>query len=79
MTIKSYKKLLKQIESKTAKRTKFLKHSKPHEVKYGKGKRKCMRCGRFGAHIRKYGLDICRQCFRDVAQGLGFSKYGHEV
>lgn len=79
MTIKSYKKLLKQIELKPAKRAKFLKHSKPHEVKYGKGARKCTRCGRFGAHIRKYGLNVCRQCFRDIASELGFRKYGHEV
>ena len=79
MTIKSYKKLLKQIEFKPAKKAKFLKHSKPHDVKYGKGARKCTRCGRFGGHIRKYGLNVCRQCFRDIAPELGFRKYGHEV
>jgi small subunit ribosomal protein S14 len=79
MTIKSYKKLLRQIESKPAKRIKFLKHSKPKEKKYGIGNKKCHRCGKFGAHINKYGLDICRQCFRDVAPELGFRKYGQEV
>ncbi|MCD6547439.1 MAG: 30S ribosomal protein S14 [Nanoarchaeota archaeon] len=71
--------MLKQIEHKPAKRIKFLKHSKPKERSHGVGKRKCTRCGRFGAHIRKYGLHLCRQCFRELALDLGFKKYGHEV
>jgi len=25
--------------------------------------------------VRKYGLNFCRQCFREVAVGLGFKKY----
>lgn len=79
MTIKSYKKLLKQIEHKPAKKKRFLKHSKPKERTHGSGKRKCFRCGRFGAHIKKYGLNICRQCFRELALEFGFKKYGHEV
>lgn len=79
MTIKSYKKLLKQIANKPTKRNKFLKFSKPKKRAHGRGKRKCGRCGRFGAHIKKYGLGLCRQCFREVAPELGFRKYGHEV
>ncbi|MDN5358399.1 MAG: small subunit ribosomal protein [Candidatus Diapherotrites archaeon] len=36
---------------------------------------KCQRCGRPEAVIRKYGLMLCRQCFREVARELGFEKY----
>ena len=25
--------------------------------------------------IRKYGLDICRRCFREYAADIGFTKY----
>ena len=25
--------------------------------------------------IRKYGMHLCRQCFRDMAPELGFKKY----
>src|SRR5204863_10053481 len=43
--------------------------------KYGKGARPCKRCGQYGPIVRKYGLNFCRQCFREVAVGLGFKKY----
>ena len=26
--------------------------------------------------IRKYGLNICRQCFREKSQDIGFTKVG---
>lgn len=36
-------------------------------------------CSRVCAHraglIRKYGLDICRQCFREKANDIGFVKH----
>ncbi|CDW97662.1 hypothetical protein [Sporisorium scitamineum] len=32
-------------------------------------------CGNQGGIIRKYGLDICRQCFRERADQIGFHKY----
>jgi ribosomal protein S14 len=49
---------------------------KPKKVRnYGKGSRSCRRCGSFGAIIRRYGLNLCRQCFREVAKELGFKKY----
>lgn len=41
----------------------------------GKGMRKCRRCGSHGPVIRRYGLYICRHCFREVAAELGFRKY----
>src|SRR3989442_13924239 len=49
---------------------------KPKKIrKYGKGARPCKRCGQYGPIVRKYGLNFCRQCFREVAVGLGFKKY----
>jgi ribosomal protein S14 len=41
----------------------------------GKGSRPCRRCGAFGPIIRRYGLNLCRQCFRENAEALGFKKY----
>ena len=43
--------------------------------KYGKGSRPCKRCGQYGPVIRKYDLNLCRQCFRELAPSLGFKKY----
>lgn len=43
--------------------------------KYGKGSRKCMRCGTHVAVIQARGLMLCRRCFREVAEELGFKKY----
>ncbi|MFH0896781.1 MAG: 30S ribosomal protein S14 [Candidatus Bathyarchaeota archaeon] len=42
--------------------------------KYGKGSRPCRRCGSFGSVIRSHGLDLCRRCFREVANNIGFKK-----
>ena len=44
--------------------------------KFGKGARKCIRCGSFKGLIRKYDLGYCRRCFREVAHALGFRKFG---
>ncbi|MEM3405645.1 MAG: 30S ribosomal protein S14 [Candidatus Pacearchaeota archaeon] len=52
-----------------------MRHNKPKERKTGIASKKCFRCGRFGAHISSYGLDLCRQCFREIANELGFKKY----
>ncbi|MDH5806544.1 MAG: 30S ribosomal protein S14 [Candidatus Methanomethylicaceae archaeon] len=36
----------------------------------------CRRCGSRGCSlVKKYGLYLCRQCFREVARTLGFNKY----
>ena len=32
-------------------------------------------CGNGGGIIRKYGLNVCRQCFREYAKDIGFVKY----
>ena len=75
MTASNWKKILKQLESKPAVKARFLRFCKPKERKFGIATKKCVRCGRFGAHINTYGLHLCRQCFREIAEELGFKKY----
>ena len=45
-----------------------------HPRNYGKGSRQCRVCGARQGLIRKYGLNICRRCFREYANDLGFKK-----
>ena len=45
-----------------------------HPRNYGKGSRTCRKCGARKGLIRKYGLDICRRCFREKAVEIGFQK-----
>ena len=40
-----------------------------------KRSRKCRFCGTQNGLIRKYNLYICRRCFNDYAEELGFKKY----
>lgn len=48
----------------------------PLEHKFqGKGARKCRFCGSARALIRSYSLRICRRCFREVGEEIGFRKY----
>jgi len=75
MTASDWRKILKQLRKKPVVMKKFLKHNKPQERKTGIAKRKCERCGRFGAHIKSYGINLCRHCFREVAEEIGFKKY----
>ena len=75
MTASDWKKILKQLNAKPAVKKKFLKHNKPKERKIGIAVQKCERCGRFGAHISSYGLHLCRHCFREIAEEIGFKKY----
>ena len=35
----------------------------------------CQRCGRAQGLVGKYDIWLCRQCFREVARGMGFRKY----
>ncbi len=51
------------------------KYKMPKTHKFGKGSRKCRRCGSRDAVIQAYGLMLCRQCFREIASSLGFKKY----
>lgn len=75
MTASDWKKMLKQLRNKPAKSEKFIKHCKPKDRKIGISAQKCEKCGRFGAHIGSYGLNLCRHCFREIAVEIGFRKY----
>ena len=43
---------------------------------FGRGSKWCKRCGDYAAVIQKYELYLCRRCFREVANALGFQKNG---
>ncbi len=75
MTASDWKKTLKQLRNKPVVMNKYIKHNKPKERKIGLTARKCERCGRFGAHLKQYNLNLCRQCFREIAEEIGFHKY----
>lgn len=75
MTTSDYKKVFKQLKSKPAKLKKYKKHNAPKKRTTGDMLKKCKNCGRTGGHISKYGIHLCRQCFRDYATQLGFRKY----
>ncbi len=75
MTVSHHSKVLKQISKKPGKVAKYKKHNKPDDRKFGKSSKRCKRCGRAGGHISSYGLNICRQCFRENAVDLGFKQY----
>jgi ribosomal protein S14 len=37
--------------------------------------KKCRVCGNNKGFIRKYNLNLCRRCFKDHAEKIGFKKY----
>ncbi|KGG50584.1 hypothetical protein DI09_63p80 [Mitosporidium daphniae] len=47
-------------------------HSRPRT--FGKGSRECRVCTNKDGLIRKYGLNLCRQCFRQYSSDIGFMK-----
>jgi len=75
MSTSDHKKAFKQLDAKPVKKAKFIKFNQPKKRTCGLALWKCRNCGRMGAHIHKYGLHLCRQCFRDMALNLGFKKY----
>lgn len=75
MSSKNYEKIFKQLENKPEKKKKYIKHNKPRTRTFGVSSKRCIRCGRFGAHIQSYGINMCRQCFRLNAKKIGFKKY----
>jgi small subunit ribosomal protein S14 len=75
MTASDWNKVLMQLRRKPAKSKKFLKHNKPKDRTTGISKKRCERCGRFGAHLKQYNLNLCRHCFREIAEEIGFKKY----
>ncbi len=75
MTASDWRKALKQFKGKPVIRDKFIKHNKPKDRTTGIATKKCERCGRFGAMINSHGINLCRHCFREVAEDIGFKKY----
>lgn len=75
MTYSDYRKVFKQLKAKPAKLKKFLKHNAPKKRGCGINLKRCERCGRTGGHISKYGINLCRQCFKEIAVKIGFKKY----
>ncbi|XP_073490343.1 small ribosomal subunit protein uS14-like [Aquarana catesbeiana] len=45
-----------------------------HLRKFGQGSCSCCMCSNRHGLIRKYGLNIYRQCFRQCAKDIGFIK-----
>ncbi|MCK4397631.1 MAG: 30S ribosomal protein S14 [Methanophagales archaeon] len=45
------------------------------DKRFGRGANVCRRCGRKRGLVRKYGIYLCRQCFREIAREIGFKKY----
>jgi ribosomal protein S14 len=75
MTTSDHKKVFKQLEKKPVKLAKFKKHNEPKKRTTGVAQNKCKICGTHRAIIRKYTLNLCRRCFRERAQDVGFKKY----
>jgi|TARA_B100002003_G_C14116545_1_gene537034 small subunit ribosomal protein S14 len=75
MSYSDHKKEFKQLKVKPAKLKKYIKHNAPKERSCGVSLKKCRRCGRVRGHISKYGLNLCRQCFREIATKIGFKKF----
>jgi len=40
-----------------------------------KKKRRCRVCRGNAGLIRKYNLYVCRRCFKDIAEKMGFKKF----
>ena len=75
MTASDWRKITKQLRNKPSILKKFLKHNMPKQRKFGVAAQRCEVCGRHGAHLSQYNLNLCRHCFRELAVELGFKKY----
>ena len=75
MTVSDWKKTFKQLKAKPAKLRKYIKRNAPKKRSAGRTVIRCTRCGRYGGHINKYGINLCRHCFRELATKIGFKKY----
>ncbi|MCP3681148.1 MAG: 30S ribosomal protein S14 [bacterium] len=67
--------MFKQLKAKPVKLNRYIKHNKPKERKNSVEQKRCVRCGNTRGHISKYGLHLCRRCFREIATKIGFKKY----
>ena len=74
MTYSNYKKALKQLKVKPQIAAKYLKHNSPKKRSCGAARKRCRITGRIGGRISKYGLNMTRHTFREIATKLGFKK-----
>ena len=74
MSYSNYRKALKQLKSKPGKVDKYMKHNSPKKRSCGVARKRCRFSGRIGGRISKYGLNMSRQAFREVATKIGFKK-----
>jgi len=75
MTVSNYRHILNIIKNKAGKIKKYNKYNVPKARSCGAATNRCQLCFRVGGHVGKYGVGLCRHCFRDYAQKLGFKKY----
>ncbi|MDD5177743.1 MAG: 30S ribosomal protein S14 [Candidatus Nanoarchaeia archaeon] len=75
MTVKSYKKVFKQLKNKPAKLKKYIKHNAPKKREFGRSTNRCKVCGSTKGMISQYEIGYCRRCFRLNAKKLGFKKF----
>ncbi|GFS19501.1 40S ribosomal protein S29 [Elysia marginata] len=50
-----------------------------HPRRFGPGSRSCRVCGNTHGLVRKYGLNMCRRCFRQYSDDIGFKKENNLV
>jgi len=66
--------VLEKINVSKTRLTRFKRHNSPKLRKFGNRLSICQRCGGTRRMIKKYSLNICGRCFREVAKELGFRK-----
>lgn len=74
MTTKDYRKVFKQLDNKPVIKAKYIKHNSPKKKPCDIRNKKCGKCGRIGAYVGQYNINLCRQCFREQAKKIGFKK-----
>ncbi len=75
MSYSNYRKAFGQLKAKPHKLQKYKRLNAPRKRTTGTAIKRCRRCGRIRGRISKYGLNYCRQCFREIATKIGFTKY----
>jgi len=75
MTTSDAKKAFKQLNAKPVKKAKFIKFNLSKKRSCGIALKKCRNCGRSRGLINKYGISLCRQCFREIGPNIGFKKF----
>jgi len=52
-----------------------LKQRVKKKIKMDAREQRCRVCGNNRGMVHKYGLNMCRKCFREHAESIGFEKY----